>query len=160
MAAPVKNESCRVCDENLPEKSRRSIFNQFFTVHDQLCEIIGRVPQPIDCESLYVCSSSFNKLNKLNELEFDLTNKLAELQKQKISLVQELWGKYLNTRSSRSQYVTPKKLTRVILRSPTPRKSKTRPEERVPEETEQVKPKKNQFYRDLEPSQGNSHQEK
>ena len=75
-----------------------------------------------------------------------MTNKLAELQKQKISLVQELRGKYLNTRLSRSPYVTPKKLTkRVILHSPTPRKSKTRPGERVPEETElreQVKPPK------------------
>ena len=144
MADPVQNESCRVCDQNLQKKSRRSIFNQFFTVHDQLCEVIGRVPQPNDCESSYVCSCCFNKLNKLNKLEFDLTNKLAELQKQKISLVQELRGKYLNTRSSRSPYVTPKKLTkRVILHSPPPRKSKTRPEERVREETElQVKPPK------------------
>ena len=42
MVAPVKNESC-VCDESLPRKSRRSIFNEFFIVQDQICEILGRL---------------------------------------------------------------------------------------------------------------------
>ena len=43
MAAPVKNKKCCVCDEILPKKSRQSIFNEFFIVHDQLCEILGQV---------------------------------------------------------------------------------------------------------------------
>ena len=43
MAAPVKNKSCRVYDKILPKKSRRSIFNQFFIVHNQLREISGEV---------------------------------------------------------------------------------------------------------------------
>ena len=43
MATPFKNESCHVCDEILPKKRKRSIFNEFFIVHNQLCEISGRV---------------------------------------------------------------------------------------------------------------------
>ena len=46
MAAPVKNESCGVCDENLPknvdDRYLMSFFF-FFIVHDQLCELLGRV---------------------------------------------------------------------------------------------------------------------
>ena len=57
MAAPVKNKMCRVSDENLPKKSRQSICNEFVIVHDQLCEILGRIPQTNDGESSYVCSS-------------------------------------------------------------------------------------------------------
>ena len=42
MVAPVKNKTCHVCDEILPKKHTRSIFNEFFFYSYQLCEILGR----------------------------------------------------------------------------------------------------------------------
>ena len=128
MAALDENESCRLCSEKLAKKSRRLIFNQFFSVFEQLCEIVGHVPHVKDGESPYVCSACFNKLNRLNKIEFDLKNKVSELRIQKLSLVGELRKKYLTTSAARSSS-TPKKLSkRIIQHSPTPRKVKSRPE--------------------------------
>ena len=122
MAAPLSTENCRVCSEQLPKKSRRSIFNQFFSVFEQLCEVMGHIPHVCDGESPYVCSGCFNKLNKI---ELDLTNKVTELRNQKLNLLGELRNKYLKSLASSS---TPKKSSkRVIQHTHTPRKVKIRP---------------------------------
>ena len=36
MTAPILGEKCRVCGKHLPKKSRRLIFNQYFSVFEQL----------------------------------------------------------------------------------------------------------------------------
>ena len=121
----MSGEKCRVCGEQLPKKSRRLIFNQYFSVFEQLCEVLGDVPCASDGGSTYVCSGCFNKLNKLCKIEFEIKNKVTELTNQKLNLLGELRRKYLE---SSAQTVTPKKSTkRIIQHTPTPRKIKIRP---------------------------------
>ena len=135
MATSIENESCRVCCENLPKKSRRSIFSQFFGVLEQLCEVTDRIPHACDGESPYVCSGCFNKLNKLYKIEYDLKNKVAELRNQKLAFLGELRKKYQNSRSS-TPTSTPRKLSkRIIKHSPTPRKVKRPASEETPNVT-------------------------
>ena len=72
-------EKCRVCGEKLPKKSRRLIFNQYFSVFEQLCEVLGDVPRASDGGSTFVCSGCLNKLNKLCKIEFEIKNKVTEV---------------------------------------------------------------------------------
>ena len=126
MAAPViksDNSVCRVCGELLQKKSRRSIFNQFFGVFEQLCEVLEHSPHINDEGSPYVCSVCFNKLSKLKKIEFDIANKEKELTDKKLNLLMELRKQYLGSSQS-----TPKEPTkRIIQYIPTFRKVKIRP---------------------------------
>ncbi|XP_033745060.1 uncharacterized protein LOC117337649 [Pecten maximus] len=121
MAAPT--ETCRVCHNQLPAKSRRIIFGPTFNVFDQLSQVIGYVALQTDGKSKYVCGFCFTKLNKLSKIDFDLVTKLETLKNEKQKLVSELRDKYL---TNMPQTQTPKSLkrTKPLQHTPTPRKSK------------------------------------
>ncbi|XP_069126748.1 uncharacterized protein [Argopecten irradians] len=123
MAAPV--EACRVCHNQLPAKSRRSIFSPSFHILDQLSQVIGYVALETDGKSKYVCGSCFTKLNRLAKIDFDLVTKLDSLREDKNKLVSELRDRYISS-MPQSLMATPKSLKRPKPQqhTPTPRKSK------------------------------------
>lgn len=121
MAAPLSMEDvCRICGCQLPKKHRRVIFGDTFGVFDQLTQIIDHVASPCDGLSKYVCGFCFTKLNKLKKIDFDLVTKLDALRREKMEIVGNLREKHKQSGIQK----TPTSSKRVIIHSPTPRKSK------------------------------------
>ncbi|XP_062572276.1 uncharacterized protein LOC134234243 [Saccostrea cucullata] len=87
-------ELCRLCGEQLPQKFRRVIFSPSFKVFKQLSEVLNHSPCENDSLSRYVCYPCFNKLNKLEKIDYDLENKLKALEAEKSSILQELRYKH------------------------------------------------------------------
>lgn len=89
---------CRLCNDNLPVKNRRTIFTDTFGVFSQLVEILSYVPCDSDGLSKYVCGFCFSKLNKLSKIEFDIMHKVEALKIEKTSLIKSLREKHLRSK--------------------------------------------------------------
>ena len=108
------------CSSELPKKHRRVIFGDSFGVFSQLTQIIDHVAIPSDGLSRYVCGFCFMKLNKLRKINVDLVTKLDALRREKTELESLLWEKHKQSGIQK----TPTGKKRMIIHSPTPRKSK------------------------------------
>lgn len=147
MAAPIGECVCRLCGDQLPVKYRRMIFSPAFKVFEQLAEVLEYRPRETDGLSPYLCYGCFNKLNKLEKIDFDLGNKLQRLTSEKSCLLTDLRIKFTLFNPGRTPVTTgisldsvclvgnvnsftPTKIhaslrtKRATIHTPTPRKSK------------------------------------
>ena len=88
MSAALK---CSLCFDVLLKKSYRNVLAQVFPSKDAICEVLGVSRQQLQAQSkCYVCAQCFNKLNRLEKVNFELRNKLDQLRNEKVVLLQAL----------------------------------------------------------------------
>ena len=121
-------ENCRLCQESLPPKHRRTIFTETFGLANQLIEVLGYIPRAEDGMSKNFCGFSFTKLNKLS----NIAHRLEALKNEKFDFLKMLRACYVQRAPSprlsaekqtcgKSRQETSK---HPLFHSPTPRKVK------------------------------------
>ena len=73
------------------EKKYRSVSGPAFPT-EAICEVLGITKQDLEKhkKKSYVCSACYNKLNRLEKLNFDLKHSIDKLIKNKTQLLQEM----------------------------------------------------------------------
>ena len=81
---------CRLCLTIL-KKTYRSVSGPAFPT-EAICEVLGITKQDLQKhkKKSYVCSACYNKLNRLDKLNFELKNSMDKLIKNKKQLIQEM----------------------------------------------------------------------